>query len=104
MIIWRRAAIIGLIIGGTVALIIIALATISAHRYPTIWLYLMDVSMILFPTHIFLLPLAESVSFPHDLGFYFLTVLGNGIIYSIAAQLLVGLYITIKKVLLRYLI
>ncbi len=95
---WMRAAVIGMAAGTISAVLMIALAMASAHNHPVLWLHVMRMSLILFPTHIFLLPLAESISFPHDLGFYFLAVFGNGILYSVVAQVIAAIYMLIKRI------
>ena len=99
MIIWRRAAVAGIVVGSVVAALLIALVGPASHNSPRMWLSLMDLSMILFPTHIFLLPLAESVFLPHDLVFYVAAVVGNGVLYSLVFQIIAGLYVLARKIL-----
>lgn len=96
---WKRAAFGGLIAGVTVAALLLLLIWLFTPRFPRLWWALTGISMVLFPTHIFLLPLSESVSFPHDVIFYGVAILGNGVVYSVGAQVVIGGYVAAKWVL-----
>jgi hypothetical protein len=98
MMLWKRVALVGFGIGAVMALVILGVTRAAAHGHVKLWVHTVDLSTILFPTHIFLLPLSDVESFPHDLFFYLAAIVGNGIIYSLSAQIITGFYFVTKKI------
>jgi hypothetical protein len=97
MMAWKRAALAGFAIGVVMALVLLGVTKIAAHGHAKLWIRIVDLSTFLFVTHIFLLPLSDIESFPHDLFFYLAAIIGNGIAYSLAALIITGLYFLTKK-------
>ena len=95
---WKRAALAGFVVGVLIALAMLAIVKVAASGNPKLWERAVDLSTIVFPSHIFLLPLSDRASFPHDLLFYFAAIIGNGIIYSVAVQVGAAVYLIAKRV------
>ena len=95
---WKRAAFVGFVIGVLIAVVLIVVAKLSSHGHAKLWAQTADASSVLFPTYVFLLPVADRESFPHDLLFYGAAVIGNGIVYSLAAQIVIGLFLFAKRI------
>lgn len=99
MTLWKRAAFAGFAVGVVMALVLLLVARIAAHGHVKIWVRVVDFSATLFPTYIFLLPLSDSESFPHDLFFYAAAIVGNGVAFSLVAQTVAGLYFVAARLL-----
>ena len=94
----KRTALVGFVAGLLIALVMLVIVKIATGGHPKLWARAVDLSVIVFPSHVFLLPLSDSESFPHDLLLYFVAILGNGVIYSLAIQIVAALYFIARKV------
>ena len=101
MTMWKRVALLGFALGSMIALILIALVKVASHGHTKLWSFAVNISVVLFPTHIFLLPLSDVESFPHDLLFYLAAVIGNGVLYALFAEAITGLCFLVTKLLNR---
>lgn len=99
MIIWKRAAVAAFTVGVVIAAILSGVIKAVSRADARGWACTVDLSTIMFPTQILLLPLAGAESFPHDLIFYLAAIIGNGVVYSLLAQTIAGLYIFARKIL-----
>lgn len=99
MTLWRRAALAGFIAGMLVALIVLTVVRVAVNGgYANLWARTVSLSIFIFPTHIFLAPLSGGVSFSTALPFYSAAVIGNGVVYSLAVQIVAAVYFIAKRV------
>jgi len=99
---WKRTALAGFLVGVLIALAMIAVVKIAADGHPKFWARAVDLSVIVFPSHVFLLPLSDSESFPHDLLFCFAAIIGNGVVYSLAVQVVAALYFIARRLISHF--
>ena len=86
--------------GIVVAVLLIELVPLVASRPPKLWFKIVDISLIFFPTYVFLLPLSESASMREELISCGMAVVGNGVIYAAVAELGMRLYLGARRLLL----
>lgn len=81
-----------------IALILLVAVKVTAYGSANLWSNLLSISVYLFPTHLFLLPLESRDSLPTKLFFYLAAIVGNGVIYLLIFQLLFGVWIAMKRI------
>lgn len=101
MMLWRNAAIGGFLAGCGIATAMAVLVKLAARGSIGIWSDLLEISIVLFPTHIFLLPLSSQDPVHTICFFYLAAVIGNGIFYSIGAQIAIVLYLGARTIFSR---
>ncbi|MBV9765333.1 MAG: hypothetical protein JOZ48_10850 [Acidobacteriaceae bacterium] len=84
--------ILGFGIGVAVAATLYVAVRAAAGGNASLWDRLVGVSVFLFPTHIFLLPLEKGDNLTTISLYFFLAFVANGLIYAAVAELAWGFY------------
>ena len=96
---WRKLALIGFSSGVAVAAILYAAVWISAGQHAETWSSLVRISMVLFPSHVFFLPLQGNEG-AGTIAFYFLLAFSaNGVLYALVLEFALGVYTLSRRLL-----
>lgn len=80
----KKGVVFGFIGGSAVSTLLLIIVPIIARQSAPLWFRLITLAEIIFPTHIFLLPLQDGDPLRTKVLFIGAAIIGNGLLYAVA--------------------